>query len=125
MKVLTKQPKTQSRYHKPLLLHRGIKRIEDSVVKEIKSKYSERIKREIKDLVQKEKPNEKDLETLSKFLMKDNFPSLNEIIRTISNEAIQNELWAINSHGGSKVIIFLSKNGNLYRDPKEIGRAHV
>ncbi len=108
-----------SRHYKAQVLYKGIKRIQDKMATEIKDKYSKRLKDEFTSLFQKEKPNDKDLKFLSKFLIKIDSPNIHGIIADITQEAIRKELWRANSYQDTKIVMYLSKNGELYREPKE------
>lgn len=113
-----KQKVTVSRHLKATMLYSGVKKIQDNCLKEIKKKYTESLKKEIKNLFKKINPNKEDLEFFGRHLKGAVFPDANSIIVQITNNAIQNEIIRKYSEN-NKIFIYLSKDGDLYLDPKD------
>lgn len=113
-----KQKITVSRHLKAMKLHSGVKKIQDNFLKEIAKKYTDPIKKEIKNLFKKINPNREDLEFFGRYLKGQVFPDTKSIIIQITNDAIQNEIIRKYSES-NKIVIYLSKDGDLYLDPKD------
>ncbi len=113
-----KQKITVSRHLKAMKLYSGVKKIQDNFLKEIKKRYTDSIKKEIKNLFKKVNPNKEDLEFFGRHLKGAVFPDTKNIIIQITNDAIQNEIIRKYSES-NKITIYLSKSGDLYLEPKD------
>ncbi len=63
-----KKPKIISRHLKSQMIYSGVKKVQDNFLKEIEKKYSDQIKKEIKDVFEKVNPSKEDLEFFARYL---------------------------------------------------------
>ncbi len=118
MKTDRKQLKVVHRHLKSQMLYSGIKKIQSKFLEEIKGKYSNQIKIEVKNLFKKLNPNKEDLGFFGRNFKGQVFTDADNIINLITNKAVESEIIRKYSES-NKITIYLSKNGDLYLEPKD------